>query len=334
MKLPVTVYRWDDAGAPQIVGRKPSEIIDILRKCLVDGYGTKQPLGWTIEHEDAAAFKIMFRNSVTDGGSGHLVRYHAATGDTNGAMMRVQSCVSATDIDTLVNAGYDSAMQLYDGTMTKWYVIGTSRGYIMGIPRTNSKMGLRRGAPESVHIAGDVNVYSPVDKAFIATGTPTYTGDFDRTSLASYSYAFAKITARRGVTGGVAAVKLPSVHGDGLLQNYGFADNYHTYEEYDRNVPLDKKGLYVPITVACSTSFTSYGTLDPDGASLIYSSRYPWARGEVAGIVTEVMHRYESLPHSSWPLIEEHGGQLHWALCSAGVNISTWVNMVEWEYNA
>ena len=69
MAQAVTVYRWDDPGAPQIVDGRPSEFINVFKKCLVEGYGDKQPLGWQVQLEEAIN-KISFINDVTAGGSG------------------------------------------------------------------------------------------------------------------------------------------------------------------------------------------------------------------------------------------------------------------------
>lgn len=75
MGLPVTVYRWDDAGAPQLSkGIKPSELINVLKKCLVDGYGSKQGAGWSVPFMDLASNQIVFRNSTLQG-SGSFVKF-------------------------------------------------------------------------------------------------------------------------------------------------------------------------------------------------------------------------------------------------------------------
>ena len=74
MPQAVTTYRWDDAGAPQLTGRTPAEIIDVIYKCAVTGYGEKSPLGWTRPFYDAANQAAAFRNNVAAGGSGGYVK--------------------------------------------------------------------------------------------------------------------------------------------------------------------------------------------------------------------------------------------------------------------
>ena len=44
-RVPVTVYRSTDEGAPQLSAAAGS-LKTVLKACLTNGYGTKQPLGW------------------------------------------------------------------------------------------------------------------------------------------------------------------------------------------------------------------------------------------------------------------------------------------------
>ncbi|WP_445945935.1 hypothetical protein [Shewanella sp.] len=92
MGLPVTVYRWDDAGAPQLTkGIKPSEFIDVLKKCLVTGYGSKAGAGWSVAFEDAPNQQIVFRNSTSQA-SGSFVKFWArGTGDGVKEVINFQS---------------------------------------------------------------------------------------------------------------------------------------------------------------------------------------------------------------------------------------------------
>lgn len=55
-RVPVKVYRWDDAGAPQVLPGA-GDIKTILKACLVRGYGEnenrKEPLGWEMPFENS-----------------------------------------------------------------------------------------------------------------------------------------------------------------------------------------------------------------------------------------------------------------------------------------
>lgn len=65
MAAPI-VYRWDDTSAPVARGESRS-MVDILRACLVDGYGTKPAAGWTLEYINVTEDKAAFRNNPVTG---------------------------------------------------------------------------------------------------------------------------------------------------------------------------------------------------------------------------------------------------------------------------
>ena len=58
--MPVNVYSILDPGAP-IVGGLDGSLPNLLKACLVDGYGSKAPAGWTLEYEDPATYTMVFR---------------------------------------------------------------------------------------------------------------------------------------------------------------------------------------------------------------------------------------------------------------------------------
>ncbi|RLV61008.1 hypothetical protein D5018_03980 [Parashewanella curva] len=134
MPLPVTVYRWDDDQAPQILSGNTSEVLNVLKKCLVEGYGDKQPLGWTVAFEETgAAPKIAFRNDTTKGGSGSygIFKGRNATDDDQG--VECQAAMSMTSFDDLLLAGNKQGFRVikknnqYD--TDKWILIGTAVGF-------------------------------------------------------------------------------------------------------------------------------------------------------------------------------------------------------------
>lgn len=59
MAQAVTVYRWDDPGAPQLTQTHGSAV-DVLKKCLIDGYGTKSAAGWVLEDISADNNNMIF----------------------------------------------------------------------------------------------------------------------------------------------------------------------------------------------------------------------------------------------------------------------------------
>ena len=85
-RVPVKVYRWDDAGAPQVMP-VDGAVKTILKACLVTGYGEnenrKEPLGWEMLHENGndACFCGMSEKSIkwalgVYGGADHLLKSH------------------------------------------------------------------------------------------------------------------------------------------------------------------------------------------------------------------------------------------------------------------
>lgn len=97
--MPVIKYSWSDAGAPQMsatVGVLGS-LNNILKKCLVEGYGSKPGAGWTVAFEDIPTNKLVLRNT---GGSGMYYRF-----DDN-VDYRYASCIAyhaMTDMNTGTN---------------------------------------------------------------------------------------------------------------------------------------------------------------------------------------------------------------------------------------
>ncbi|KAB2889780.1 MAG: hypothetical protein F9K32_11210, partial [Desulfobulbaceae bacterium] len=60
------IYKSTDGNAPVMRGERRA-LIDVLRACLVDGYGDKTPAGWTLEFINATFDKAVFRNSPVTG---------------------------------------------------------------------------------------------------------------------------------------------------------------------------------------------------------------------------------------------------------------------------
>lgn len=94
VKVPVKVYRWDDAGAPAL-DKTAGCMMTIFKACLVTGYGIKTGAGWTMPFEDTAAGVKVFRPPVTADADFYL----RCSADT-GAEMVAQVYLSMTDVDT------------------------------------------------------------------------------------------------------------------------------------------------------------------------------------------------------------------------------------------
>ncbi|MCS6114458.1 hypothetical protein [Shewanella baltica] len=197
MGLPVTVYRWDDAGAPVISSSgKPSEMINVLKKCLVDGYGTKSPLGWSVAFEDAVSFKIAFRNSTTQGGGGYFSIRSTTGADTANGVMKMQSAQAMTDIDTFVKAANFASIRL-SSIHRKWIIIGTSRGFYAVFGRNDIATYSLGYSEEPLFFVGDIDtlITNDVD-AFKLIMSPYASGNVSATGYNySMTYMFASVTS-------------------------------------------------------------------------------------------------------------------------------------------
>lgn len=65
------IYRSTDSGAPVLTGQAGS-MVNLLQKCLVDGYGSKTAAGWTRPY--TGTNKAAFQNAVAAGGTGMFLR--------------------------------------------------------------------------------------------------------------------------------------------------------------------------------------------------------------------------------------------------------------------
>jgi len=87
------LYTWEDTDAP-VLTPSTGSIVDVLKKVLVDGYGSKSGLGWSVVFEQAE--KIVFQNQ----GTGMFVRFdHSQTN----YQVFVKAYESMSDIDTGLN---------------------------------------------------------------------------------------------------------------------------------------------------------------------------------------------------------------------------------------
>ena len=164
---PVTVYRWDDPGAPQIVNGTISSFFNVLQKCLVDGYGDKAPLGWTRSFYDPATFKAAWRNDVSAGGSGGSAYFYSNTNtDVDSTVIRITSCKTITESGTVTGQGRLTALS-FPIVINRWVLIGTAIGfyfYSFGSIVTPDGNGLiNNNSARPAFYAGDIFSIVPND---------------------------------------------------------------------------------------------------------------------------------------------------------------------------
>ena len=132
-RVPVTVYRSTDEGAPQL-SAAPGSLKTVLKACLTNGYGTKQPLGWEMQYENGHA--ACWRSQHNRATGAVLSVDNAAGGYAKlGGFM---TATSAKEGGKGFGAGFfpyfPSALRPAD---TGWVLVGHGRGFIFAVINQN-----------------------------------------------------------------------------------------------------------------------------------------------------------------------------------------------------
>ena len=316
MAQAVTVYRWDDPGAPQLPNGKPNEIIDILTKCLVDGYGTKLPLGWTRPFYDAGTQAAAFRNSVADGGSGGYAKFFSNDGtDNNNALVRITHAASMTDINTLVRAGYTQAFNAPLGSgsskMDKWALIGTPTAFYFLLSRNNAPIGTTLYNPTM--FVGDFYSSIPADAGrFITVISPQTPNDSNANQTRTLDY----LTAASSTT----SESMFIYDADGF--NLGAAHSFNTFNATSGAgavVALDRPPVpevLLPVMIHPDGQLPSNGAyVDRLGDYRDYSNLSPTLRGVLPGFFINLFAGYRT---AAWPKIVSLTDSDYWILRGGG----------------
>ncbi|WP_037428039.1 hypothetical protein [Shewanella sp. POL2] len=306
MGLPVTVYRYTDAGAPQIVNNTPSEWINVLKKVLVEGYGDKQPLGWTLEFEDAGVRAVAFRNSTTDGGSGGYVKFYSIDGsNTANRIVGIKCALGMTDISTFFKPLW--ARGLFVSSNHKgWEIIGTKRGfYLIQHYTVNANMALQGNTPDNqIYFIGDIHSAIPND-------TSPFT-------IVSCTGTTADATTSTGVVDPLATLyaQLYPVDGSSVSTMHAFNKTsfYKDSGAYDGDAEsLGINHLMHPVFI--------FGSV---GQNNNVSS--PFGRGVVPGFHVSSFAGYRS---AIWPKVLNQNG-VDWILLRSYRSPQFWVSTGNW----
>lgn len=143
------IYRSTDTDAPVLTGQVGS-LLNLLDKCLVDGYTGKTAAGWTRPY--TGTNKTVYRNSVAAGGTGMYLRVlddASATGAERNAICRIYSAMS--DVDTgndetpsVAQATYGTVWRksnTIDSTARAWVLIADERTMYLSIDTGTSSIG-------------------------------------------------------------------------------------------------------------------------------------------------------------------------------------------------
>lgn len=140
--MPVNVYRSGDPGAPALNGTAGS-LIAVLKACLVDGYGSKLPAGWSMPFSSGSPItKAVFKQGPKTG----LPQYHLRVVDdgtltAGGREAALRAYETMTGIDTGTNE-FPTSSQLAagaicrkshtaDATARPWMLLADDRTFIL-----------------------------------------------------------------------------------------------------------------------------------------------------------------------------------------------------------
>lgn len=135
MAQPVTIYRWDDPGAPQLT-QTAGSAVDVLKKCLIDGYGTKTPAGWVLEEISTDNNNMIFSPAsrtwlylIYDDGRNSYWGEQSASFGAIDAYNSIENPMSSLNYDswtTRPSSDKGFYNQTLDKSASQWVIIATN----------------------------------------------------------------------------------------------------------------------------------------------------------------------------------------------------------------
>lgn len=316
MSLPVTVYSWNDAGAPQLTNGKPSEIIAILKKCLVEGYGTKAGAGWSVAFENAATFKIAFRNSTTEASGGFVQFWSVAGTDTNSGDMRFRGAKSMTALDVFIDPQIQHQVNITTA-VDYWVLIATSAGFWFFTSQNLSSPSIST-INKACFFVGDYDAITANDPGRFVNIMNGTTSD-----MTSFLWSFSFDVA---ISSGTTICKIYDTDGSANFLYYKIDQRYFPGSLGGVNtngVPTVDRVFFNPLIVSAASNPDA---LDRTGVMNSNSIVQPFIRGGIPGLLFSPQTGYNDQP---WPVIETINGQQH--MLMPGYRFGrNWVNMETW----
>ena len=285
MGLPVSVYRSTDAGAPVGTAARPLDWITILKKCLVEGYGDKDPLGWTLEFENVSTYAAVFKNNPVIGSGGYF--QIASSNGGNGLNVAIDLSVAKgmTGVGVYVDKILQRRLGLYNDRSNGWIVLGTSRGFWMlqnSAENTWSSSTGQSSACWSVFV-GDIETFDPNDNSpFTLVHGVSGTGD---STSATYSDNIGS------AANGAVAVMLPALSGSGRYEHrvestmIGFTgSDQNPGGIFSTNLPM----VFTP-------AILRRGATSTPQANITVSDNLPYIRGVIPALVVPSIQGGRSL---------------------------------------
>ena len=192
------VYKWTDAGAPQLTGSAGS-VLAILNACLVDGYGSKSGAGWLKPFADGTHIGVfqqptghqrIFRVDDSEHGTARVLLYSSMTDiDTGldmtpadsvfslGTHIRKQETYSGASIDTARNK--------------EWYLVASDKynGFFMYVNFGDTSYNYTKG--DAMYFGDIDSMYGDADVWCTVNGGAVQTTAKPRGLFNQYSSSFA-----------------------------------------------------------------------------------------------------------------------------------------------
>lgn len=299
MGLPVTIYRSTDPGSPLYkpgAPLKPSDWLPVFQKCLVDGYGTKAGLGWTLDYGSVAELKMVFRNSIADGGSGGAVKIESnPSTDTVTSGLKFTCANGITGLDAFDRrVGSVSTLAESNGWYIKgWTLIGTSRGFwfiIEANGNTAVSMNTNCYHYTACFFIGDIDSFIPNDSGIFTCLASGYGRDDPMVDLPTSRDRAMILGSPNGTA---ARATLYEATGGSLYATYSTRSGGHNATSSGATLQ-DPQGLGVPIDLLPEVLVGGSGSVT-----------LPRIRGVVPGLYTT---SYIGWGNDQLPIIRNYGG--------------------------
>jgi hypothetical protein len=140
--MPTRVYKSTDAGAPTLNGQVGS-LIAVLRACLVNGFGSNPPLGWSMPYTDGnnPPLRAHFRQAPKTGWGQYDLEVKDDGSTSSGSDTRFAEAWGWADATGLAagslafparaGAGMNTRKSVTaNSTARRWLLVGTDRSFI------------------------------------------------------------------------------------------------------------------------------------------------------------------------------------------------------------
>lgn len=319
MALPVTMYRWDDVGAPQIVDGKPSEYVNVLKKCLVEGYGSKESLGWTVVDDIASPPFLSLRNNISLGGSGGVAVF-SALDDVGGTNIKVFGCQDYASKDSQSRKSYYFPISRYSTGQylnNKWFIIGTGNSFYFFAFNDYVYNSSRNRTATNIccsFFMGDFNSIYPNDPASFTAfsgAKNTLTSNWTQ----SFFYAFGESTSSNIM----------------LVNQLDGADVSHpaSLKSVFGNENYVRKLINGPADISVlSPHYILMGDGSLANSSIYQNKESPYARAVLPGLFSADAAGYDD---ESMPVVKNIDGVSYYLIPSANSYTGCcWINLEQW----